>query len=107
MNWTGIPKKATFRKRNECLYRAPNVRRREVTVWGAAMDRLDGENIKDTEHRKACQRELVVAYLAYALNDVRKLSDVGSKLLQMTIVAIAEEPSADISHHSTRSHLPH
>ena len=71
------------------------------------MDRLNGESVKGTEHRKPCQRELVVAYLSYALNDVRKLSDVGSQLLQMTIVAIAEEPIANISHHSARSDLPH
>lgn len=40
------------------------------------------------------QRELVVAYLSYALDDVRAHSTVGSHFLQMTIDAIAEEDSA-------------
>ena len=35
------------------------------------------------------ERDLIVGYLSYALDDVRALSDVGSQLLQMTIAAIA------------------
>jgi hypothetical protein len=42
------------------------------------------------------QRELVVAYLSYALEDVRALSEAGSHLLQMTIATITEETSLDI-----------
>jgi hypothetical protein len=41
------------------------------------------------------QRDLVAAYLSYALEDVRALSEAGSRLLQMTIATIAEEASLD------------
>jgi alkylhydroperoxidase/carboxymuconolactone decarboxylase family protein YurZ len=37
------------------------------------------------------ERELIVAYLSYALDDVRALSEVGSHLLQMTIATLNEE----------------
>jgi len=37
------------------------------------------------------QRDLVVAYLSYALDDVQAVSAVGLQLLQMTIAAINEE----------------
>jgi hypothetical protein len=40
------------------------------------------------------QRELVVAYLSYALDDVQAVSAVGLQLLQMTIAAITEEAAA-------------
>jgi alkylhydroperoxidase/carboxymuconolactone decarboxylase family protein YurZ len=40
------------------------------------------------------ERELIVAYLSYALDDVRVLSEVGSHLLQMTIATLNEEMAA-------------
>ena len=43
----------------------------------------------------ARQRELIVAYLTYALDDVRALSEAGSRYLQMTIASINEEAGAD------------
>jgi hypothetical protein len=43
------------------------------------------------------EREQIVAYLSYALEDVRALSEAGSHLLQMTIATITEETTLDIS----------
>jgi len=53
------------------------------------------------------QRELVVAYLSYAIEDVRALSEAGSHLLQMTIATITEESSLDISVQPLHSMTPH
>ena len=53
------------------------------------------------------QRDLVVAYLSYALEDVRALSEVGSHLLQMTIATITEESSQDTSVQPLQSMTPH
>ena len=36
-------------------------------------------------------RDLIVAYLSYALDDVRALSVTGSHLLELTIATISEE----------------
>jgi hypothetical protein len=55
---------------------------------------LHGE--KESKTLSPRQRELVVAYLSYALEDVRALSEAGSHLLQMTIATITEETSLDI-----------
>jgi hypothetical protein len=41
------------------------------------------------------ERDLVVAYLSYALEDVRALSEAGSRFLQMTIATITEETTLD------------
>jgi hypothetical protein len=49
----------------------------------------------------------VVAYLSYALEDVRALSEVGSHLLQMTIATITEESSQDTSVQPLQSMTPH
>ena len=54
---------------------------------------LHGENESKTLSPR--QRELVVAYLSYALEDVRALSEAGSHLLQMTIATITEESRLD------------
>jgi hypothetical protein len=51
---------------------------------------------KESKTLSPRQRELVVAYLSYALEDVRALSEAGSHLLQMTIATITEETSLDI-----------
>lgn len=40
------------------------------------------------------ERELIVAYLSYALEDVRAVSAAGLQLLQLTIAAITEESAA-------------
>jgi len=40
------------------------------------------------------ERELIVAYLSYALDDVKAVSDIGLHLLQMTIAALRNEASA-------------
>jgi hypothetical protein len=53
------------------------------------------------------QRELVVAYLSYALEDVRALSEAGSHLLQMTIATITEDPCLDRPVHPLQSTTPH
>jgi len=53
------------------------------------------------------QRDLVVAYLSYALEDVRALSEAGSHLLQMTIATITEEGSQDTSVQPLQSTTPH
>ncbi len=46
---------------------------------------------KESKTLSPRERELVVAYLSYALEDVRALSPMGSHFLQMTIASIAEE----------------
>jgi hypothetical protein len=51
---------------------------------------------KESKTLSPRQRELVVAYLSYALEDVRALSEAGSHLLQMTIATITKETSLDI-----------
>lgn len=43
------------------------------------------------------QRELIVAYLSYALDDVRAVSAAGLQLLQLTIAAITEETAVERS----------
>ena len=53
------------------------------------------------------QRDLVIAYLSYALDDVRALSEAGSHLLQMTIATITEESSQDLSVQPLQSMTPH
>jgi hypothetical protein len=41
------------------------------------------------------ERELIVAYLSYALDDVRALSQSGLHLLQLTIATLATEAAAE------------
>jgi hypothetical protein len=53
------------------------------------------------------ERELVVAYLSYALEDVRALSEAGSHLLQMTIATITEETSLDTRVQPQQSTITH
>ena len=40
------------------------------------------------------ERELIVKYLSYALEDVRMVSETGLHLLQMTIAALSKEAAA-------------
>jgi hypothetical protein len=53
------------------------------------------------------ERELVVAYLSYALEDVRALSEAGSRFLQMTIATITEETTLDTPIQPLQSTTPH
>ena len=53
------------------------------------------------------ERELIVAYLSYALDDVRALSEVGSHLLQMTIATLNEEMAAGNSAQPLQSSPAH
>jgi hypothetical protein len=43
------------------------------------------------------QRELIIAYLSYALDDVRALSEVGLHLLQLAIATINDDVAAEES----------
>jgi len=60
---------------------------------------------KDIECLDPPQRESVIAYLSYALDDVRAFGGVGSQLLQMTIAAIAEDSAYDESNRLPQSTL--
>ena len=40
------------------------------------------------------ERDMVIAYLSYALEDVRALSDIGTQLLQMTIESLSDDGQA-------------
>jgi hypothetical protein len=62
---------------------------------------------KESETLSPRQRDLVVAYLSYALEDVRALSEAGSHLLQMTIATITEESSLDTRFQPLQSTTPH
>ena len=62
---------------------------------------------KESKTLSPRQRDLVIAYLSYALEDVRALSEAGSHLLQMTIATITEESSPDISVQPLHSMTPH
>jgi len=53
------------------------------------------------------QRELVVLYLSYALEDVRALSEMGSHFLQMAIATISEEASLDTPVQPIQTTTPH
>ena len=54
------------------------------------MNQLKSEN----ETIEPDERELIVAYLSYALDDVRAVSDIGLHLLQMTIAALRKDAAA-------------
>jgi len=62
---------------------------------------------KESKALSPRQRDLVIAYLSYALDDVRALSEAGSHLLQMTIATITEESSQDLSVQPLQSMTPH
>jgi len=53
------------------------------------------------------ERELIVAYLSYALDDVRALSEVGSHFLQMTIASLNDEATPDRPAAPLPTTLPH
>jgi hypothetical protein len=66
---------------------------------------LHGE--KESKALSPRQRDLVIAYLSYAIEDVRALSEAGSHLLQMTIATINEESSQDTSVQPLQSTTSH
>jgi hypothetical protein len=66
---------------------------------------LHGE--KESKTLSPRQRDLVIAYLSYAIEDVRALSEAGSHLLQMTIATINEEASLDTPAQPLQSMTPH
>ena len=41
------------------------------------------------------ERELIIAYLTYALEDIRSLSEIGSHFLQMAIASLSDEAALD------------
>jgi hypothetical protein len=43
------------------------------------------------------QRELIIAYLTYALEDVRAVSELGLQLLELAIATITDDLAADES----------
>jgi len=57
------------------------------------MNELKNERKVSAPH----QRELIIAYLSYALDDVRALSEVGLHLLQLAIATINDEVSTEES----------
>jgi hypothetical protein len=53
---------------------------------------LDEKDVKILNPR---ERELIVAYLTYALDDVSALSEVGSHFLRLTIATLTDEAALD------------
>jgi hypothetical protein len=62
---------------------------------------------KESKTLSPRERELVVAYLSYALEDVRALSEMGSHFLQMTIATITEETNLDTPVQPLQTTTPH
>jgi hypothetical protein len=77
------------------------------TKGAGKMDQDKETNAKDIGIPDPWQRELIIAYLSYALDDVRALGGIGPQLLQMTIEAIAENPAADDSNRALQSTQVH
>jgi len=53
------------------------------------------------------ERELIVAYLSYALDDVRALSEVGSHFLRLTIASLSDETVLDATAEARPNTPPH
>ena len=62
---------------------------------------------KDGEALSPRQRELVVLYLSYAIEDVRVLNEMGAHFLQMAIATISEEASLDTPVQPIQTTTPH
>jgi alkylhydroperoxidase/carboxymuconolactone decarboxylase family protein YurZ len=62
---------------------------------------------KESKTLNPRQRELVVLYLSYALEDVRALSEMGSHFLQMAIATISEEANLDTPVQPIQTTTPH
>jgi len=62
---------------------------------------------KESKALSPRQRELVVLYLSYALEDVRSFSEMGSHFLQMAIATISEEANLDTPVQPIQTTTPH
>ena len=62
---------------------------------------------KDGEALSPRQRELVVLYLSYAIEDVRVLNEMGAHFLQMAIATISEEANLDTPVQPIQTTTPH
>jgi hypothetical protein len=62
---------------------------------------------KESKTLSPRQRELVVLYLSYALEDVRALNEMGGHFLQMAIATISEEASLDTPVQPIQTTTPH
>jgi hypothetical protein len=71
------------------------------------MDHEREETVNDAELVDPHERKLIIAYLSYALDDVRMLGGAGLELLQMAIAEIAGEPAMDNFDRPQQSPLPH
>jgi hypothetical protein len=68
-------------------------RRTELGAIRMNQEKTQDEYVGSRE-QKLRERELIVAYLSYALDDVRELGGPGLHLLQMTIAAIADNEAS-------------
>jgi hypothetical protein len=66
------------------------------------MSQCDGDKT-----RKAREREIIVAYLSYALEDVRALSAVAVFHLHMAIVSLTDQGQAETSEELLESVFRH
>jgi alkylhydroperoxidase/carboxymuconolactone decarboxylase family protein YurZ len=62
---------------------------------------------KESKTLSPRQRELVVLYLSYALEDVRAVSEMGAHFLQMAISTVSEEASLDTPAQPLQTTTPH
>ena len=53
------------------------------------------------------ERDLIVAYLSYALDDVRALSEVGSHFLRLTIASLIDDSLPDAIAEARPATPPH
>lgn len=53
------------------------------------------------------ERDLIVAYLSYALDDVRALSAVGSHFLRLTIASLTDDAVLDATAEARPTTPPH
>jgi hypothetical protein len=65
---------------------------------------MTGRNEGQTD--KPRERDLVIAYLSYALEDVQALSKVGVQLLHMTIASLSEDAQSADSEERAQPALP-
>ncbi len=49
----------------------------------------------ESKFERPPNRDMIVAYLSYAIEDVRALSEVGLHFLCMAIASVSEEPQTD------------
>ena len=64
-------------------------------------------DVKEVKILSPRERDLIVAYLSYALDDVRALSEVGSHFLQMTIASLIDDSVPDAIAEARPATPPH